>query len=225
MFGVCVTASLHQQRTPWRDVDLLVPAGTSTRLDWIQCGFKAVIHRVPDKFTTSLPQVYHKFTTSSRHVHDKKSQPVDQLQFCLRFTTDFYSRLVRDKIKHVWSCRELVANESWSRFCQLQAIWPIYVQNAVMWFLRRPTSSPDSTSQNLLMTSKQSRHCWRRIFSVDHLQRHVITSRLVRNTFRLRTSNWPIRLKLYTKVVLVKMNAWSHYTVWMVPVSSKQSFW
>jgi hypothetical protein len=26
---------------PWRhDVDLLVPAGTSTRLDWIQCGFK-----------------------------------------------------------------------------------------------------------------------------------------------------------------------------------------
>jgi hypothetical protein len=25
---------------PWRrDVDLLVPAGTSTRLDWIQCGF------------------------------------------------------------------------------------------------------------------------------------------------------------------------------------------
>jgi hypothetical protein len=45
-----VTASLHQQRDamtlvtawmPWRrDVDLLVPAGTSTRLDWIQCGFK-----------------------------------------------------------------------------------------------------------------------------------------------------------------------------------------
>jgi hypothetical protein len=26
---------------PWqRNVDLLVPAGTSTRLDWIQCGFK-----------------------------------------------------------------------------------------------------------------------------------------------------------------------------------------
>jgi hypothetical protein len=26
---------------PWRrDVDLLVPAGTSTQLDWIQCGFK-----------------------------------------------------------------------------------------------------------------------------------------------------------------------------------------
>jgi hypothetical protein len=24
----------------WRDMDLLVPAGTSTRLDWIQCGFK-----------------------------------------------------------------------------------------------------------------------------------------------------------------------------------------
>jgi hypothetical protein len=36
--------SLHQQRTPWmpwrRDVDLLVTAGTSTRLDWMQCGFK-----------------------------------------------------------------------------------------------------------------------------------------------------------------------------------------
>jgi hypothetical protein len=40
-----VTASQNQQRTPWPwmpwrcDVDLLVPAGTSTRLDWIQCGF------------------------------------------------------------------------------------------------------------------------------------------------------------------------------------------
>jgi hypothetical protein len=39
----------------------------------------------------------------SRLVHNKKSQPVDQLQFCPRhvhdsFTTDFYSRLVHDKI-------------------------------------------------------------------------------------------------------------------------------
>jgi hypothetical protein len=30
---------------PWRrDVDLLVSAGTSTRLDWIQCGFKPAAH-------------------------------------------------------------------------------------------------------------------------------------------------------------------------------------
>jgi hypothetical protein len=25
--------------TTWRDVDLLVPSGTITLLDWIQCGF------------------------------------------------------------------------------------------------------------------------------------------------------------------------------------------
>jgi hypothetical protein len=30
-------------------------------------------------------------------------------------------------------------------------------------------------------------------------------------------------VRLRTKVVLVKINAWSNYTVWMVPVLSKQS--
>jgi hypothetical protein len=47
-----------------------------------------VIHRVSDKFTTR-----------SRQAHDKKSQPVDQLQFCLRhvhtFMFDFVVKLSR----------------------------------------------------------------------------------------------------------------------------------
>jgi hypothetical protein len=47
-YALLKTTSLHRQRTPWpwmpwrRNVDLLVPAGTSTRLDWIQCGFKGL---------------------------------------------------------------------------------------------------------------------------------------------------------------------------------------
>jgi hypothetical protein len=90
------------------------------------CGIlMRVIHRVPDKFTT-------------RHVHDKKSQPVDQLQNLSAphdlFTTR--SRLVHDRfllktssfvflsvdhlqrhvitsrLVHDWTCRERVANES-----------------------------------------------------------------------------------------------------------------
>jgi hypothetical protein len=39
------------------------------------------------------------------------------------------------------------------------------------------------------MTSKQSILCWRRIFSVDHLQRHVITSRLVHDSCRELVGN------------------------------------
>jgi hypothetical protein len=39
-----VTASATYAWMPWRhNMDLLVPAGTSTRLDWIQCGFSLIL--------------------------------------------------------------------------------------------------------------------------------------------------------------------------------------
>jgi hypothetical protein len=38
-------------------------------------------------------------------------------------------------------------------------------------------------------------------------------------------SGWSCRWKLYTKVGPVQINAWSHCTVWMVPVLPKQSSW
>jgi DNA topoisomerase IA len=43
----------------------------------VQVSVMRVIHRVPDKFTTR-----------SRQAHDKKSQPVDQLQLCPRHVHD-----------------------------------------------------------------------------------------------------------------------------------------
>jgi hypothetical protein len=95
------------------------------------------------------------FPTSFRLVHDKKSQPVDQISIHDSFAT--------------------ISNMSWSRLCgrqfgQSTSRMPSYDFYAV----RRHHMI---LSQNLLMTSKQSRLCWRHIFSVDHLQRHVITSR------------------------------------------------
>jgi hypothetical protein len=56
-----------------------------------------MIHRVLEKLTTrSRPG----FTTSSRHAHDKISQPVDQLQFCPRHVHDLFTTRSRQISTH-----------------------------------------------------------------------------------------------------------------------------
>jgi hypothetical protein len=58
---------------------------TQNKLSGMEANLMRVIYRVPDKLTT-------------RSRHDKKSKPVDQLQFCPQhvhdlFATDFYSNM------------------------------------------------------------------------------------------------------------------------------------
>jgi hypothetical protein len=66
-------------------------------------------------------QAYDSFATSSQHIHDKKSQPVDQLQFCLRHVHDLFTTRSRqistqDSFATGLTTRsnmfDLVANES-----------------------------------------------------------------------------------------------------------------
>jgi hypothetical protein len=77
-----------------------------------------VIHRVPNKFTTH-----------SRHVHDKLMTKNLSRWISFNFVRDTFTTRSRQisthdsfapgtrQDKHVWSCRELIANESWSRLC------------------------------------------------------------------------------------------------------------
>jgi hypothetical protein len=120
------------------------------------------------------------FTTSSRYVHDKKSQPVDQLQFCPRHVHDRFS--THDSFvtrSNMWTRIGSVAGDLANLRPECRHLANLRPECRHVIF----TSMMLKCRQNLLMTSKQSRLCWRRIFSVDHLQRHVITSWLDRDTF------------------------------------------
>jgi hypothetical protein len=97
-------------------------------------------------------QVYDSFTTSSRHVHNKNCSRWISFNFvCDLFTTDFYSRLVRDNLSRT-------SREVGSVAGDLANLCP-ECHHVIF-----TPSSRDCTSQDLLMTSKQSRLCWRRIF-------------------------------------------------------------
>jgi hypothetical protein len=111
-------------------------------------------------------QVYNSFTTSSLHVHNKKSQPVDQLQFLSATRSRQIS--TRDSFATRSNMFDIVAND----LANLRPECRHVIFTSMMLKCR----------QNLLMTSKQSRLCWRRIFLVDHL--HVITSWLIHDSCR-----------------------------------------
>jgi hypothetical protein len=76
-----------------------------------------VIHRVPDKFMTRSRQAHDTFTTRSRQkiaaggsasiLSATRSRLVRD-----SFTTDFYSRLVRDRFNTRSNMLDLVVNES-----------------------------------------------------------------------------------------------------------------
>jgi hypothetical protein len=80
-----------------------------------------VIHRVPDKFTTCSRHV-HKFTTKNRIRYGSASilSATRSRLVHHRFLLETRSRPWQVHDKHVWSCHELVANESWSRPIDVQ---------------------------------------------------------------------------------------------------------
>jgi hypothetical protein len=67
---------------------------------WVKLGYYQARPNAGDP--PGSRQVYDSFTTSSRHVHDKKSQPVDQLQFCPRHVHDLFTTRSRQISANEW---------------------------------------------------------------------------------------------------------------------------
>jgi hypothetical protein len=121
-------------------------------------------------WSTGFPTSYDSFTTKNH------SRWISFNFVCDTFTTDFYSRL---------------ANESWSRFCcrrfgQSTSRMPSCDFYAITWFYKPKPSHDVETKQTLL-----------EMYFLDHLQRHVITSRLVRSerVVNLSGTRWITRKK------------------------------